>query len=181
MGSWWNAWRRSQTRVEENHTARHNEKVGYLATDSSGWNRRARYSIGEHTTGRCSFLKFVRTARANSIGTTPRLQSASPRCHASMSRPTAHSRQSLTTYVQNTLSSQFLSPDAPAWKAERAVECNVLLDVAPNANSATGGCSPKGQDRYHRNLCPPARASCVTGRRSNLSEAARRMLENWRT
>ncbi len=33
--------------------------------------------------------------------------------------------------------------------------------------------NPKGQDRYNRNLCPPARTSCVTGRRSNLSEAAR--------
>ena len=34
-------------------------------------------------------------------------------------------------YVQNNLSSQFLSPAAPAWRAERAVECNVLLRVAP--------------------------------------------------
>lgn len=34
-------------------------------------------------------------------------------------------------YVQNSLSSQFLPPDAAAWKAERAVECNARLDVAP--------------------------------------------------
>jgi porin len=34
-------------------------------------------------------------------------------------------------FVQNNLSSQFLQPEAPSWKAERAVECNVLLDVAP--------------------------------------------------
>jgi carbohydrate-selective porin OprB len=34
-------------------------------------------------------------------------------------------------YVQNSLSLQFLAAEAPAWKAERAVECNLLLDVAP--------------------------------------------------
>jgi carbohydrate-selective porin OprB len=34
-------------------------------------------------------------------------------------------------YVQNSLSSQFLPPDVPPWKAERALECNALLDVAP--------------------------------------------------
>jgi porin len=34
-------------------------------------------------------------------------------------------------YVQNSLSSQFLSPHAAAWKAERAVECNVRFDVGP--------------------------------------------------
>jgi porin len=34
-------------------------------------------------------------------------------------------------YVQNSLSLQFLAAEAPAWKAERAVECNILLDVAP--------------------------------------------------
>jgi carbohydrate-selective porin OprB len=34
-------------------------------------------------------------------------------------------------YVQSSLSSQFLAPGAPSWKAERALECNVLLDVAP--------------------------------------------------
>jgi porin len=34
-------------------------------------------------------------------------------------------------FVQNNLSSLFLQPEAPSWKAERAVECNVLLDVAP--------------------------------------------------
>jgi porin len=34
-------------------------------------------------------------------------------------------------YVQNSLSSLFLPPDASAWKAERAIECNVRLDVAP--------------------------------------------------
>ena len=61
MGGRWTTRRRSQTRIEENHTDRHHEKVGYLATDSSGRNRRARYSIREHTTGRCSFLKFART------------------------------------------------------------------------------------------------------------------------
>ena len=33
--------------------------------------------------------------------------------------------------VQNNLSSLFLQPEAPSWKAERAVECNALLDVAP--------------------------------------------------
>jgi hypothetical protein len=46
--------------------------------------------------------------------------SRSPHIHDTLSLP----------YVQNTLSSQFLSPD-PAWKAQRAVEYNVLLDVAP--------------------------------------------------
>src|SRR6266478_8563203 len=61
MASRWTARRRSQTRIEENHTDRHHEKVGYLATYSSGRNRRARYSIREHTMGRCSFLNFVRT------------------------------------------------------------------------------------------------------------------------
>jgi carbohydrate-selective porin OprB len=34
-------------------------------------------------------------------------------------------------FVQNNLSSQFLQPGAPSWKAERALECNALLDVAP--------------------------------------------------
>ena len=34
-------------------------------------------------------------------------------------------------YVQNSLSSQFLSPHAAAWKEERAVECNVRFDIAP--------------------------------------------------
>jgi porin len=34
-------------------------------------------------------------------------------------------------FVQNNLSSLFLQPEAPSWKAERAVESNVLLDVAP--------------------------------------------------
>jgi carbohydrate-selective porin OprB len=34
-------------------------------------------------------------------------------------------------FVQNNLSSLFLPPEAPSWKAERAVECNALLDVAP--------------------------------------------------
>jgi len=34
-------------------------------------------------------------------------------------------------FVQNNLSSLFLQPEAPSWKAERAVECNALLDVAP--------------------------------------------------
>jgi porin len=34
-------------------------------------------------------------------------------------------------FVQNNLSSLFLQPGAPPWKAERALECNVLLDVAP--------------------------------------------------
>jgi len=57
-------------------------------------------------------------------------------------------------YVPNTLRSQFLSPDVQGVESGTHVECNVLLDVAPNANSAIGGCSPKGQDRYHRNLCP---------------------------
>src|SRR5712692_9902159 len=75
MGGRWHTRRRSQTRIEENHTDRHHEKVGYLATDSSGRSGRARYSIRNHTTGRCSFLKFVRRAMAaqcrqdeNSVG-----------------------------------------------------------------------------------------------------------------
>jgi porin len=34
-------------------------------------------------------------------------------------------------YVQNSLSSQFLPHGVASWKAERALECNVLLDVAP--------------------------------------------------
>jgi porin len=34
-------------------------------------------------------------------------------------------------YVQNSLSSQFLPRTTAPWKSERAVECNVLLDVAP--------------------------------------------------
>jgi carbohydrate-selective porin OprB len=34
-------------------------------------------------------------------------------------------------FVQNNLSSQFLQPGAPSWKAERALECNALLDIAP--------------------------------------------------
>ena len=34
-------------------------------------------------------------------------------------------------FVQNNLSSQFLQPGAPSWNAERALECNALLDVAP--------------------------------------------------
>jgi porin len=34
-------------------------------------------------------------------------------------------------YVQNSLSSQFLPRGAASWKSERAIECNVLLDVAP--------------------------------------------------
>jgi len=61
MGGRWTTRRRSHTRIEENHTDRPHEKVGYLATYSSGRNRRARYSMRDHTTGRCSFLKFVRT------------------------------------------------------------------------------------------------------------------------
>src|ERR1700746_3024791 len=54
MGGRWTTRRRSQTRIEENHTARHHEKVGYLATDSSGRKRRARYS-----TGGCADLKAL--------------------------------------------------------------------------------------------------------------------------
>src|SRR6266550_210678 len=54
MGGRWTARRRSQTRIEENHTDRHHEKVGYLATYSSGRNRRARYS-----TGGCADLKAL--------------------------------------------------------------------------------------------------------------------------
>src|ERR1700758_2614979 len=61
MASRWTARRRSQTRTEENDADRHHEKVGYLATDSSGRNRRARYITRDHTTGKCSFLRFVRT------------------------------------------------------------------------------------------------------------------------
>jgi hypothetical protein len=34
-------------------------------------------------------------------------------------------------FVQNSLSSQFLPPGAHSWKAEHALECNALLDVAP--------------------------------------------------
>lgn len=34
-------------------------------------------------------------------------------------------------FVQNSLSSQFLQVGASRWKAERALECNALLDVAP--------------------------------------------------
>jgi carbohydrate-selective porin OprB len=34
-------------------------------------------------------------------------------------------------YVHSSLSSQFLPPGAASWKSERALECNVLLDVAP--------------------------------------------------
>jgi hypothetical protein len=43
MGGWWTAGRRSQTRVEEDHTDRHHEKVGYLATYSRVPNRRSRH------------------------------------------------------------------------------------------------------------------------------------------
>ena len=46
MGRRWTARRRSQTRVEEDHTDRHHEKVGYLATYSSGRNRRVRRGTG---------------------------------------------------------------------------------------------------------------------------------------
>src|SRR5882757_3243223 len=73
MASRWTARRRSQTRIEENHTDRHHEKVGYFATYSSGRNRRARYSIREHTMGRCSFLNFVRTAGATQYSETSKL------------------------------------------------------------------------------------------------------------
>src|SRR5216683_8078567 len=52
MASRWTARRRSQTRIEENHTDRHHEKVGYLATYSSGRNRRVWRGTGE-----CSDLK----------------------------------------------------------------------------------------------------------------------------
>jgi len=52
MGGRWTARRRSQTRSEENHTARQDEKVGYLATYSSGTNRRVCRG-----TGGCSDLK----------------------------------------------------------------------------------------------------------------------------
>src|SRR6266852_7935831 len=51
MGGRGTARRRSQTRIEENHTARHDEKIGYLATSSSGRNRRVRRG-----TGGCSSL-----------------------------------------------------------------------------------------------------------------------------
>ena len=34
-------------------------------------------------------------------------------------------------YVRNSLSSQLLSPDMPAWKTEQGVEFNALLDVLP--------------------------------------------------
>src|SRR5271170_6889533 len=34
-------------------------------------------------------------------------------------------------YVQNSLSSRFLPRGAASWKSERAIECNVLLDVVP--------------------------------------------------
>src|ERR1700756_3702123 len=54
MDSRWTARRRSQTRIEENHTHRHHEKVGYLATYPSGGSRRARYS-----TGGCAGLKAL--------------------------------------------------------------------------------------------------------------------------
>jgi integrase len=54
MGGRWTTRRRSQTRIEENHTDRPHEKVGYLATDSSGRNRRARYS-----TRGCADLKAL--------------------------------------------------------------------------------------------------------------------------
>jgi hypothetical protein len=131
MACRWTARRRSQTRIEENHTARHDEKVRYLAIYSSGRNRRARYRTRDHTAGRCSFLKFVRTARAANKETseisrliTSLLRFNEPiplHIHDTLSLP----------YMQNSLSSQFLSPDARTWKAERALECNVLLDVAP--------------------------------------------------
>jgi hypothetical protein len=61
MGSRWTARRRSQTRIEENHIARHDEKVGYLAPHSSGRSRRAQYGTRDHAMGKCSFLKIVRT------------------------------------------------------------------------------------------------------------------------
>src|ERR1700756_805344 len=54
MACRWTARRRSQTRIEENHTARHDEKVRYLAIYSSGRNRRARYR-----TGGCADLKAL--------------------------------------------------------------------------------------------------------------------------
>jgi hypothetical protein len=34
-------------------------------------------------------------------------------------------------YARNSLSSQFLSPDAPAWKTEHGVEFNTVLDPLP--------------------------------------------------
>ena len=34
-------------------------------------------------------------------------------------------------YVRNSLSSQFLPPGMPAWKAEHGVEFNALVDVLP--------------------------------------------------
>jgi hypothetical protein len=68
MGSRWTARRRSQTGIEENHTARHDEKVGYLATYSSGRNRRARYCIRDHTVGKCSFLKSNSTGSMSHAG-----------------------------------------------------------------------------------------------------------------
>src|ERR1700741_5010064 len=54
MGGRWTTRRRCQTRIEENHTDRPHEKVGYLATYPSGSSRRARYS-----TGGCADLKVL--------------------------------------------------------------------------------------------------------------------------
>jgi hypothetical protein len=54
MGGRWTTRRRSQTRIEEDHTDRHHEKVGYLATYSSGRNRRVRRG-----TGGCSDLNAL--------------------------------------------------------------------------------------------------------------------------
>src|SRR5690348_11397655 len=54
MGGRWTTRRRCQTRIEENHTDRPHEKVGYLATYPSGSSRRARYS-----TGGCADLKAL--------------------------------------------------------------------------------------------------------------------------
>ena len=36
-------------------------------------------------------------------------------------------------YVQNGMSSQFLSPGNPGWKREHVVELNALIDVVPMA------------------------------------------------
>ena len=54
MGGRWHTRRRSQTRIEENHTDRHHEKVGYLAACPSGRNRRVRRGMRG-----CSDLKAL--------------------------------------------------------------------------------------------------------------------------
>src|SRR5689334_4965217 len=83
MACRWTARRRSQTRIEENHTARHDEKVRYLAIYSSGRNRRARYR-----TGGCADLKALLRDLQNEAPLPPGTTAIQKRASGTNSRPT---------------------------------------------------------------------------------------------